>query len=136
LIVDLTNANALATTAIEGLLPPLAADRGDQARVAYALESDPSDSGSMDLLRYEVRPPGPLDPGADAGSVIAKRVKFLELRFFDGRSWHYDWDSSGRPADGQVPLLVETRLALTSNDGSHFPVLTSALALAPLGQGP
>lgn len=107
------------------------AGRGDQARVLYLLRPeqppDPERRRTFSLLRYEARPPGPLEPESLSGTVIASGLGSVRLRMFDGSRWHDQWDSASRPG-AVAPTLVELRVELAGDNADPL-VLTSAVAL-------
>lgn len=122
-LLDLTVVSAVGMAEV-GLLSH-GGPRGDQARVAYRLED-------RQLVRYEVRPPGPLLWESATRNVIATNIETVELRFFDGSRWHETWVAQG--PDRPVPVLVDCRLTIDGGSGPAFS-FSSAVAL-PLGGRP
>ncbi len=108
-------------------------DRGDQARVVYMLEhSEPASEteATMELARYEFRPPvvAPLEE-ADR-RVVATGLQAVDLRFFDGGDWLDSWqERPGSKPDQKTPELVE--LSVTAAAGKDGPPIELTMAVLP-----
>lgn len=108
-------------------------DRGDQARVVYMLEhSEPATEteATMELARYEFRPPvvAPLEE-ADR-RVVATGLQAVDLRFFDGADWLASWqERPGSSPKQKTPELVE--LSVTAAAGKDGPALELTMAVLP-----
>ena len=126
-VLDLTLLSARGTTPIEGLGPLPLDDRADQARVAYRLATG---SDGMDLIRYERRPPGPIDDDSSVRTVVASGLGWLEIRFFDGKRWQARW--AGQAAQRRAPEAAEIRLGFTDKLGGEPLVLSSSTQIPAL----
>lgn len=108
-------------------------DRGDQARVVYLLErGEPAaeTEATMELARYEFRPPvvAPIEE-ADR-RVVARGLQAVDLRFFDGSDWFDSWQERPGSNKNKNPLeLVE--LSVTVAAGKDGPPMELTMAVLP-----
>ena len=123
-VLDLTALGSRGTTPLEGLWPLPPTDRSDQARVVYRLAGEP---GTFDLVRYEIRPPGPFDEATASRTVVASGLGSVEMRFFNGRRWQDGW--TGQNAKRQAPRAAEITLTFTDAAGGESLVLSSATSI-------
>ena len=134
-LLDVTATSARGTTPLErlGFMPEGDRDTGDQVRVLYYLEEPPAtgagDRRTLDLVRYEHRPPFRDELEHAARAVIARGLQAVTLRFFDGADWHDRWDSAAGAAS--APRAVEIRLTLATADGGRSVVVS--VVYLPLG---
>jgi prepilin-type N-terminal cleavage/methylation domain-containing protein len=135
-VLSLTTARPMSLDAVRedvgvgGLAEP----QSDVAQVSWWLETAPD--GTRDLVRSERTPPDPevdetLDP-AVTRTVLARGVRDMSLRFFDGVQWLDQWDAGELPAGTEtetdaalpntgLPRLVEVTLEFAS-EGMGVPV--------------
>lgn len=123
-VLDLTVLVARGTTPLEGLGPLPGSDRSDQARVSYRLAAGDS---TIELVRYEVRPPGPIDDETALRTVVAAGLASLEMRFFDGKRWQEQW--TGQAAKRRAPRAAEIRLSFVDKNGGEPLALSSATSI-------
>lgn len=141
-LLDLTVRTARRTAAIrdeDG--QELAATMADQSRVVYRVEEEteaffeslrrPGDT-SLNLVRYEIRPP--LQEGIEQSlrTVVARGVRTIDLAFEDRGSILERWEQtegSGLGVNG--PRVVEIRLVIDDAEGNPAEFVTSVLI--PLG---
>ncbi len=96
---------------------PTYEERSDRRRIWLALADDPDDPhGSVlrrdvttNLLASTVPDPVP--------QILARGVRSLNFRFFDGVDWYDSWNSNDR--DNQRPIAVEVTLSLLPLRGSR-----------------
>ncbi len=123
-VLELTTASARGVASPEGLgwQPASIADRGDQARVTWRLDSQAR------LLRYEQRPPAadPIVFEESRPELVAEGVRSLTLRLWGepDRQWRESWDS-GRVGqmNARAPRLAEIRVVLVGPDDEDFELL-------------
>jgi prepilin-type N-terminal cleavage/methylation domain-containing protein len=139
-LLDVTAVSARGTTPLEvgSFLPESHDDRGEQARILYRLEKVdvPGTAGASELalVRYEVRPPGPIDFATASRSVVVRGVESVSLQFADGATWHEDWDSAAPGIErGALPIAIRSQLTLASDDGRPL-TLVSGIVLAQGGR--
>jgi prepilin-type N-terminal cleavage/methylation domain-containing protein len=129
-LLDVTITSARSTTPLTGPLPAIddVEDHGDQARVLYHLEEPPERDFSktgLDLVRYEHRPPLHVELEKASRAVVARGLGSIELRYFDGASWHEEWDSAASGArHGTAPKVVEARIRLVA-EGDPIEVVSA-----------
>ncbi|MFQ5351672.1 MAG: type II secretion system protein GspJ [Candidatus Binatia bacterium] len=134
-LLELTGLSARGLTQTDSAWPsPLqVTDRGDQTRVVYRLEAEDvseNDRG-LALVRYEFRPPAPLPLRRAIRQVVATGVDEIDLRFFDGREWHEQWDSSQTgPRASATPRLVTSTVVLVGDREQPSVRFSSTVALA------
>jgi prepilin-type N-terminal cleavage/methylation domain-containing protein len=129
-LLDVTTTSARSVTPLTGpVVPDLEIDdAGDQVRVLYHLEKPAAEDGQgLDFVRYEHRPPLRTELEEAARVVIAHGVAAVELRFFDGASWHEEWDSlaSGARQRGYAPRVVEARVRMTAPGGEPVELVSA-----------
>ena len=130
-LLDVTTTSALSVPPLTG--PALPEDdgtpiRGDQVRVIYHLEKPAAPEAiGLDLVRYEHRPPLRTELKDASRAVIAHGIASIELRYFDGSSWHEDWDSTASSGEerGIAPRLVETRIRIADPDGQPVELVSA-----------
>jgi prepilin-type N-terminal cleavage/methylation domain-containing protein len=139
-LLDFTTTSALSVPPLTGPALP-DEDRtvmhGDQIRAIYHLEkpADP-DAVGLDLVRYEYRPPLRTELKDATRAVIAHGIASVELRYFDGSTWHEEWDSTGSSSGDDraiAPRLVEARIRV-ANPGGEPVELVSAVYLTMGGR--
>lgn len=141
-LLDLTVRTARRTAAIRNEAgQELAVTMADQSRVVYRVEEEadpfleslrPPGDNSLDLVRYEIRPP--LEEGIEQSlrTVVARGVRTIDLAFEDRGSILERWEQteeSGLGVNG--PRLVEIRLVIDDAEGNPTEFVTSVLI--PLG---
>jgi hypothetical protein len=120
-VLSLTTARPVSLDAVrEDLgIESLAGPQSDVAEVSWWLEPGPD--GVLELIRLERTPPDPetdvtQDPSASR-TVLARGVREMSLRFFDGVEWWEEWDTSAQGnteeeaiTSANLPALVEITL--------------------------
>jgi prepilin-type N-terminal cleavage/methylation domain-containing protein len=105
----------------------LAGPQSDVAQVSYWLE--PAPDGILELVRRERTPPDPeVDETQDPATtriVLARGVREVNLRCFDGVEWHEEWstiaeDETAEPetAAAGLPQIVEVTLLFEPGSGN------------------
>ena len=105
----------------------------DQCELGYFVAQDPS-SGKFVLFRREDYT---LDGNHDGGEVneLVEGIVAFNLRYFDGESWHDNWDSRNPANSGdqifevsgsqteemidQIPIAVEVIVSMVDEDGQE-----------------
>ena len=123
-----------------------AVDRGDQARIVYRLEREKSSKTLLDaeletqqglaLVRYELRPALSVEPDSGSRSIIARGIRSVDLRFFDGTTEHESWDSTIRSGSrGGAPRTVEIRLVIVEPEAEDTEFISGVLLPFGVGRG-
>jgi type II secretory pathway component PulJ len=131
-LLDITAATARGTTLLAkgAIVEEDAQDRGDQARIVYRLEREEfaEDEEGLALARYEFRPALAADFESGSRSVVARGIRSVDLRFFDGTTDYETWDSTTRGGPGgTAPRVVEIRLAIVETDGDDIEFVSGVL---------
>lgn len=100
----------------------LALSAADTAIVNYFVVPDPADPGRRALLREVVfslsgQSFDPDAPNPASTSMILDGISSLEFRFFDGRDWIEEWDSTDLRNYAPLPQAVEISLGTWSQKG-------------------
>jgi hypothetical protein len=115
-----------------------AVDRGDQARIVYRLEREKSSKMLIDaefeerrglaLVRYELRPALSTEPETGSRSIIARGIRSIDLRFFDGTTKYESWDSTiRRGSRSGAPRTVEIRLVIIEPEAEDTEFISGVL---------
>lgn len=94
---------------------------GDLAEVGYALSFDDGETTGILSRRTQVPPEIPEDNGGVAYE-LSRRVRSLDLRYYDGEDWMDEWDSqdvSREHTFGKLPREIEIELALGGDEGTE-----------------
>jgi general secretion pathway protein J len=83
---------------------------GDLSEIRYTLIPDPTAPTQRQLVRRVSSALAAEGPGTEEDLPLLSHVHGLQLRFFDGRTWHAEWGQSNTRT--QLPLAVEVRLLL------------------------
>ena len=139
-LLDISAVTARGTTLLAkgASISDEAADRGDQARIVYRLEREKSSKILLDaeletqqglaLVRYELRPALSVEPDNGSRSIIARGIRSVDLRFFDGTTEHENWDSTIRSGSrGGAPRTVKIRLVIVEPEAEDTEFISGVL---------
>jgi general secretion pathway protein J len=125
-----------------------AGPQSDLHQVSWWLE--PASDGVMELVRRERTPPDEtVDETQDVSvtrTVLARGVRGVSLRFFDGTEWVEEWDVGGEPdttgtttaapaatTDTGLPTIVE--ITLQFDPATAGPFLAPVSPVSPIQSG-